>query len=81
MTGCFIVLSSAEVPARGTVLAVTVSAEKLVEPCRIRLEREFRDRTVALRALPVSVEHLALEASASHAAIAAFKCHVVLFDL
>ena len=59
---------------------MTVPAQELVKTCGVRLEREFRDRTVALRALPVSGEHLALEAT-SHAAIATFECHIGLMLL
>ena len=72
LTGFFVQsLPTAEIPTGRTALAVTVPAEELVEAGRIRLEREFRDRTVALRALPVSLEHLPLEACAS----VAFECH------
>lgn len=69
-----IFLSTAEIPARG-VLTVTIPAEKLVEPSWVGLKRKFLYRAGALRALPISREHLALEVSASHAAIVAFECH------
>jgi hypothetical protein len=65
-----------EVPTRG-VLAVAIPAKKLVEASGVGLEREFLDSPSALRALPVTGEHLTLEASASHAAIA-FKGHECL---
>lgn len=70
----FFCLSAAEVPARG-VLTVTIPAEELVEPSWVGLKRKFLYRAGALRALPISREHLALEVSASHAAIVAFECH------
>jgi len=45
---------------------MAVSALQFAEPSRVRIEREFRNRGTALRACPVSLEHLALSAIISH---------------
>ena len=42
-------------------LAMAIAAKKLAKSGRIRFEREFGDRSSAVRAFPISLEHLALK--------------------
>ncbi len=44
---------------------MAVAAQELVQTGRIRLERQFRDRRAALGALPITLEHLPLEAASA----------------
>lgn len=58
---------------------MTLAAQKLIQPSRIRFERQFRDFTLTLRTLPIALIHFAVKV-ATAAAIIVVKSHFVSFD-
>jgi hypothetical protein len=58
---------------------MAIAAQELVEPGRIRFERQFGDRRAALGALPIAFVHLSLETLS--AAIAAEVPSAIVIEI
>jgi hypothetical protein len=67
---CFLSSERAASSEGLALFAVTVAAQKLVQSGRVRLKRKFLNISVAFRAFPIALIHLALKA-----ALILVKCH------